>query len=109
MKNNKIGNLAEFRKWVKIRLVEKEISQRELAAQTVKHWKLMKNRRNRIAFQGKEGAWEWYWLMNRHNESASNFTIVDSSGDAHWGDASFSAGVRPVFLLDNVCTVCHDE
>lgn len=33
MKNNKIGNLAEFRRWVKIRLVEKEISQRELARQ----------------------------------------------------------------------------
>lgn len=33
MKNNRISNLAEFRKWVKIRLVEKEISQRELARQ----------------------------------------------------------------------------
>lgn len=33
MKNNRISNLAEFRRWVKIRLVEKEISQRELARQ----------------------------------------------------------------------------
>lgn len=33
MKNNKIRNLAEFRRWVKIRLVEKEISQNELARQ----------------------------------------------------------------------------
>lgn len=33
LKNNKIRNLAEFRRWVKIRLVEKEISQRELARQ----------------------------------------------------------------------------
>lgn len=31
MKNNRISNLAEFRRWVKIRLVEKEISQNELA------------------------------------------------------------------------------
>lgn len=31
MKNNKVRNLAEFRRWVKIRLVEKEISQNELA------------------------------------------------------------------------------
>lgn len=31
LKNNKIRNFAEFRQWVKIRLVEKEISQRELA------------------------------------------------------------------------------
>ena len=33
MKNNRISNLAEFRRWVKIRLVEKEISQNELARQ----------------------------------------------------------------------------
>lgn len=33
MKNNKIRNLTEFRRWVKIRLVEKEISQSELARQ----------------------------------------------------------------------------
>lgn len=33
MKNNRIRNLAEFRRWVKIRLVEKEISQNELARQ----------------------------------------------------------------------------
>ena len=33
LKNNKIRNLAEFRRWVKIRLVEKEISQSELARQ----------------------------------------------------------------------------
>lgn len=31
MKNNEIRNLAEFRRWVKIRLVEEEISQNELA------------------------------------------------------------------------------
>lgn len=33
MKNNKVSNLAEFRRWVKIQLVEKEISQNELARQ----------------------------------------------------------------------------
>ena len=33
MKKDKVKNLAEFRRWVKIRLVEKEISQRELAKQ----------------------------------------------------------------------------
>lgn len=31
MNNVKVKNLAEFRRWVKIRLVEEEISQRELA------------------------------------------------------------------------------
>lgn len=33
MSKNTIGNLQEFRRWVKIRLVEEEISQNELAKQ----------------------------------------------------------------------------
>lgn len=37
MKNNKIRNLAEFRRWVKIRMFEKEITQRELAEQMHTH------------------------------------------------------------------------
>lgn len=66
---------------------------------TVKRWKPMKKRRNRIAFQGKEGAWEWYWLMNRHKEYASYFARVGNSGNAHYTGASNPLGVRPVFLL----------
>lgn len=64
-----------------------------------KRWKPMKKKRNRIAFQGKEGAWEWYWLMNRHKDYASGFALVDSSGTAYYRAASNSLGVRPVFLL----------
>lgn len=64
-----------------------------------KRWKPMKKKRNRIAFQGKEGAWEWYWLMNRHKDYASNFAIVSSNGFAIYRDASHSLGVPPVFLL----------
>ena len=66
-----------------------------------KRWKPMKKKRNRIAFQGKEGAWEWYWLMNRHKDyvSASNFAYVNSCGNAYSNTASYSIGVRPVFLL----------
>lgn len=37
MKNDKVRNLAEFELWVKIRLVEKRISQRELAKQMGTH------------------------------------------------------------------------
>lgn len=66
---------------------------------TVKRWKPMKKKRNRIAFQGKEGAWEWYWLMNRHKEYASYFANVYYSGYAHFNIASYPLGVRPVFLL----------
>lgn len=66
---------------------------------TVKRFKPMKKRRNRIAFQGKEGAWEWYWLMNRHKDSASDFALVSYHGGATYSYASDSLGVRPVFLL----------
>lgn len=69
----------------------------------VERWKYMKMRRNRIAFQGKEGAWEWYWLMNRHQEYASCFAGVDGTGDANLDVTLFiafsSLGVRPVFCL----------
>lgn len=64
-----------------------------------KRWKPMKKKRNRIAFQGKEGAWEWYWLMNRHKDYASTFAGVHDGGSADYSDASDSHGVRPVFLL----------
>lgn len=64
-----------------------------------KRWKPMKKKRNRIAFQGKEGAWEWYWLMNRHKDYASFFADVASDGNATYSNASPSLGVRPVFLL----------
>ena len=66
---------------------------------TVKRWKPMKKKRNRIAFQGKEGAWEWYWLMNRHKEYASRFAGVTNGGHASCSYASYPSGVRPVFLL----------
>lgn len=68
-------------------------------ADTVKRWKPMKKKRNRIAFQGKEGAWEWYWLMNRHKEYASFFAYVSYGGNADYNYASYPYGVRPVFLL----------
>ena len=64
-----------------------------------KRWKPMKKKRNRIAFQGKEGAWEWYWLMNRHKNYASYFAFVYNNGNASCYNASYSLGVRPVFLL----------
>lgn len=66
----------------------------------VKQFKGMKNRRNRIAWQGsKTGVFEWYWLMNRHKEYASVFASVYYGGDANYAGASYSSGVRPVFLL----------
>jgi len=71
----------------------------------VKQWEPMKETKNRIAFRGKEGAWEWYWLMNLHNpdseikEYASVFSRVDPHGFISCAIASYHYGVRPVFLL----------
>lgn len=60
----------------------------------------MENRRERIAFQGSEtGTWEWYWLQNKVEDSASGFALVGGSGAATCTGASDSTGVRPVFLL----------
>lgn len=69
----------------------------------VEQFAIMKQRRNRIAFQGYgTDAWEWYWLKNKKRNSATYFAIVDSYGGygACYG-ASYSGGVRPTFLLKN--------
>ena len=60
----------------------------------------MEERRNRIAWQGsKTGEFEWYWLQNRAENTASPFAYVGNSGNAASNNASSSSGVRPVFLL----------
>ena len=69
-------------------------------ADTVTQFKGMKNRRNRIAFQGsKTGAGEWYWLQNRVEDTTSSFANVHANGSADCYKASDSLGVRPTFLL----------
>mgnify|MGYP001030862595 CR=1 FL=1 len=60
----------------------------------------MEERRNRIAWQGsKTGEFEWYWLQNKVEDSASLFANVGGDGYAYYADAGGSNGVRPVFLL----------
>ena len=67
---------------------------------TVEQFKGMKNRRNRIAFQGsKTGTLEWYWLQNRFEDTYSQFAYVSSGDTASCCGAAHSNGVRPVFLL----------
>ena len=67
---------------------------------TVVQFKGMKNRRNRIAFQGsKTGTGEWYWLQNRVEDTASHFADVSFDGNAGCGGAPYSLGVRSIFLL----------
>lgn len=69
--------------------------------EAVTQWEVMKLRRNRIAFQGHNGAWEWYWLQNhvRDVASAAHFADVFDNGYADYGFASYSLGVRPAFKI----------
>lgn len=66
----------------------------------VQQWEPMKQRKNRIAFQG-EGTdrWEWYWLQNAHKRYAANFAVVTYDGFASSNDASGALGVRPAFKI----------
>ena len=70
--------------------------------EAVKQWEPMKLRRNRIAFQGHNGAWEWYWLQNRFRDpaSASHFANVGTGGSCTYDGASDAwVGVRPAFKI----------
>lgn len=66
----------------------------------------MKKRRNRIAFQGLEGDWNWYWLANRSKKYATDACFVTHYGNAYSGGASYSLGVRPLFGYRNIPTPC---
>lgn len=68
----------------------------------VQQWEPMKQRKNRIAFQGKgTDRWEWYWLQNAHKRYAACFASVGNGGYAGYGNASDAGGVRPAFKFSN--------
>lgn len=60
---------------------------------------LMQVWKNRVCDYG--GNLCWYWLENaiKREASSANFCIVDGNGAALSGGASYSAGVRPAFLI----------
>ena len=66
-------------------------------ADSAEQWLCMKKRRNRMALCEEELC--WYWLQNTVENSASDFCYVAYDGYATADGASFSFGVRPVFLL----------
>ena len=83
-------------------------------SESVSQWKPMKQRKNRIASQGLNGGWEWYWLQNRVQNSAAFFAAVDSNGYAYCYNAGAATGVRPVVKIKNpisapACQVRNDE
>ena len=57
---------------------------------------LMDKRKNRISYLN--GKCSWYWLQNKLR-SSSTFAHVGTTGDASYGGASGSAGVRPASLI----------
>ena len=64
----------------------------------------MKDRRNRIAFQGKDSSvddWCWYWLADQLRDVASGATFagVYGTGYSSGYSASDTYGVRPAFKL----------
>lgn len=66
----------------------------------VQQWEPMKQRKNRIAFQGKgTDRWEWYWLQNAHKRYAAYFAYVNDCGSANYYGASGAYGVRPAFKI----------
>lgn len=74
----------------------------EKEPEDVEQWEPMKDRRNRIAFQGsKTGTWEWYWLQNKVDGSAAAFALVYGDGRATCNYASTANGVRPAFKIRN--------
>lgn len=56
--------------------------------ESVSQWKPMKQRKNRIASQGLNGGWEWYWLQNRVPNSAASFAGASASGSCRYRSAS---------------------
>ena len=83
-------------------------------SKSVSQWKPMKQRKNRIASQGLNGGWEWYWLQNRVQNSAASFADAYNDGYCYCYNASFEAGVRPVAKIKNpisapACQVRNDE
>lgn len=74
----------------------------EAEDESVEQFAPMVERRNRIAFQGKNGAWEWYWLANKHKRYASAFARVGNDGHARYHYASHAGGVRPAFKIKNL-------
>ena len=78
-------------------------------------WEPMKQRRNRTALRGLNGAWRWYWLKDRVPNPEALFVRVNGGGGfAHCALASLAAGVRPVVKIKNpisvhACQVQDDE
>lgn len=64
-----------------------------------RQWEVMKLRRNRIAFSGKNEYSTWYWLQNKRRGSQQYCCAVLLDGSPLYRDADSSGGVRPAFYI----------
>ena len=60
---------------------------------------LMKQRRNRVAYYKNDCEFGWLRNATKKEFSSAYFALVGPSGNANYGDASDSLGVRPEFWL----------
>ena len=70
--------------------------------ESVSQWKPMKQRKNRIASQGLNGGWEWYWLQNRVPNSAAAFANVYSNGAADCNHEMGLLKLRELKILEKI-------
>lgn len=68
---------------------------------TVEQFEPMKKRRNRLASDGLNGGYQYYWIKNKRVGSATDFCSVGNGGNAYYLSASYSLGVRPLYRIRN--------
>ena len=73
----------------------------EAESEKVKQFEPMKLLRNRIAFRGMNGYYEWWWLSNKMKGDAARFVLIDSGGSATSYGAYYALGVRHAFKIKN--------
>ena len=99
-------NMVPFENGDLLRIpTEREIFGRNIYGEeepnTVEQFEPMKKRRNRMAFDGLNGETQAYWLQNKRVRSATSFCVVNGYGNASYGNASASFGVRPLYRIRN--------
>lgn len=84
---------------------EKEISGEnqfgEYESLYVEQWKPMKQKRNRVAVQGRSGAFGSYLIQNKVRKNKGLFVRIGYGGYTSYAGARYEDGVRPVFKLVN--------
>lgn len=79
--------------------LDDEWDRKYLEADNDKQLSLMKQRRNRVAYYNNECRCGWLRNATKKELSSTSFALVDRYGDANYGLAAGSCGVRPEIWL----------